>query len=53
MSISCGGLIGLGIVASLIILVGLLAATVKFKGGRISPLIEEDDNRDQNTNVLF
>ena len=53
MSISCGGLIGLGIVASLIILSGLMAATVKFKGGRISPLIEDDDNRDQNRDVLF
>ena len=52
MSISCGGLIGLGIVASLIILSGFLAATVKFKGGRISPLIEEEETREHNS-VLF
>lgn len=44
---------GLGVIAGLIILSGFIAATVKMKGGRISPLIEEDDNRDHNRDVLF
>ncbi len=46
MDISCGGLVGLGFVASVVMLIGLMAATITVKGGRISPLQEEDERRD-------
>lgn len=35
---SCGGLVGLCIVASIVIIIGVLAATVTIRGGRIAPL---------------
>jgi len=42
MSTSCGGLVGLTIVATIIVTVGLLAATVTIRDGRVAPI--EPDN---------
>jgi len=42
MSSSCGGLVGLTIVAAIIVAVGVLAATVTVRDGRVAPI--EPDN---------
>jgi len=42
MSTSCGGLVGLTILAIIIVAIGLLAATVTIRDGRVAPI--EPDN---------
>jgi len=42
MSSSCGGLVGLTILATIIVAIGMLAATVTIRDGRVAPI--EPDN---------
>jgi len=42
MSTSCGGLVGLSVLATIIVTLGVLAATVTIRDGRVAPI--EPDN---------
>ena len=42
MMTSCGGLIGLSVVAGLVIITGILAATITVRDGRVAPIEVEE-----------
>ena len=41
MTVSCGGLVSLSVIASVIIILGVLAATVTVRDGKVVPIMED------------